>query len=122
IANESQTSAAVLSAARAYQSTAKRLEKTLAKFFREHERKTGKGGWTPAASLQKVGDVDILKSSADDMKDYITKLVSVFEPRENDSRLSRVRHGFGTLVRWTAPALKNFLTAAKDAQSVPKLM
>lgn len=119
---ESENSVALQKAVMKYKTTSELLQDKLSKFFMEHEKKTNGKCWKPSISLRKPEDVCALNDSAGDMNELIEKLVAVFEPHRKESRLSPFSHGIVKLLGWVTPPLKNFLTVAKDAQSVLNLL
>jgi hypothetical protein len=101
-----------------YQQAADDLEAELVKAFHKLSKKTGMKIWKPLNSLQSQDDIPKLDNIIKEVQEKVEKLRE-FDHDEKSKRLwDKVKRGFNKCVKCTYPALKNFMTATKDAQSV----
>jgi hypothetical protein len=101
-----------------YQLTAEDLEAELVKAFHKLRNKTGKELWKPLNSLRTKDDVPNLDNVVNEVHENIERLHG-FDPEKKSKCLyDKVKRGINKFVKCTFPALKNFMIATKNAQSV----
>jgi len=102
-----------------YQETAEVLEAELVKAFDKLRQKTSKEPWKPLRSLRTKDDVPKLEDVIKDVYENIEKLSRAFDSQTKNKHLwDKVKSGINKFVQWTIPALRNFMIATKDAQTV----
>jgi len=101
-----------------YQHTAEDLEAELVKAFHKLSKKTGMKLWKPLSSLQSKDDVPKLDDVVKEVHENVEKLRKFDDKEKIKSRWDKVKGGISKFVKCTLPALKNFIIATKDAQSV----
>ena len=102
-----------------YQETAEDLEAELVKAFHKLRQKTNKEPWKPLQSLRSKDDVPKLNDVIKEVHENIEKLSHAFDPQtKSKGRWDKVKSGINKFVQGTIPALRNFMIATKDAQSV----
>jgi len=102
-----------------YRETAEDLEAELVKAFQKLRQKTNKEPWKPLHSLRSKDDVPKLDDVIKEVHETVEKLRHAFDPQTKSKRTwDKVKSGFTKFVQGTTPALKNFMIATKDAQSV----
>ena len=94
------------------------LEAELVKAFHKLRNKTGKEIWKPLNSLRKKDDLPKLDDVLKEVHENIERLRG-FDPEKKSKHLwDKVKRGINKFAKCTLPALRNFMIATKDAQSV----
>jgi hypothetical protein len=101
-----------------YVQTAEDLEAELVKAFHKPSKKTGKTLWKPLKSLQNKDDIPKLDDIVKEVHENVEKLREFDREGKSKHPWDTLKRGFNKFVRSTFPALKNFIIATKNAQSV----
>ena len=118
-ASMSQDQPKLTASIKEYQETAKALEAELVKAFRKLRQNTSKEPWKLLHSLQSKYDVPKLDDVIKEVYQNIEKLSCAFDSQtKSKCPWDKVKSGINKFVEWTIPALRNFMIATRDAQSV----
>jgi septal ring factor EnvC (AmiA/AmiB activator) len=100
-----------------YQKTAKSLEAELVKAFEKLNKRIDKELWKP---LNSKDDIPKLDDVIKEIHENIERLHALDPEEKSKSLYDKVKRGINQFVKWTLPALKNFIIATENAQSVSK--
>lgn len=101
-----------------YQQAAEDLDAELYKAFQKLSRKTGTKLWKPSQSLQREDDVPKLDDAVKEIYEKLEELREFDHEQKSKYLWNKVKRGINKFVKCTIPALKNFMIATKDLQSV----
>lgn len=101
-----------------YQQAAVELKAELMKAFHKLRNRTGKELWKSLNSLQSKDDIPKLDVVLKDVHENIKRL-RAFYPEEKSKRLwDKFKRAINKFVKYTLPALTNFMVTTKDLQTV----